>query len=508
MNRAHLYGLAGALTAIGLALFLYKLFVFGFPLWPEARTDVWRVEVQIRFEADGGPVKAELFLPVRTEPFIVVDQGFVSPGYGVTTERERGAGMRAVYSIQDAKGPQTIYYRAVVQHGRESTVMERDPRPPASPPEFKDDAERVAVQSIVSASAKQAADPATLVALLVKRLREARPGDEAAFLLGRQPTQTRLVNTAVTLLRAAGVPAREVNGLVLAPERRHARFQHWIEYYAAGRWQSYIPSDPTVEARRYILSWWRGPGAFIRLTGGTVLEHTITTSRSFEHAIRSALNRQKELEKRLVEFSLFGLPLQAQSLFRTILVVPVGILLLVVLRNVVGVKTFGTFMPVLIALAFRQTGLLWGCLFFSVVVALGLAVRFYLERLKLLLVPRLACVVIVVILLLAMLTVLSFKLGFDRGLSIGLFPIVILTMTIERMTVVWEERGGGEALQQAAGSVAVGALCYLVMRVPVVEHLAFVFPELLLVVLAGTLLLGRYSGYRLTELYRFRVLAR
>jgi hypothetical protein len=41
-----------------------------------------------------------------------------------------------------------------------------------------------------------------------------------------------------------------------------------------------------------------------------------------------------------------------------------------------------------------------------------------------------------------------------------------------------------------------------------VAHLVFVFPELLLMVLAVTLLLGRYSGYRLFELFRFRVLAR
>jgi hypothetical protein len=34
----------------------------------------------------------------------------------------------------------------------------------------------------------------------------------------------------------------------------------------------------------------------------------------------------------------------------------------------------------------------------------------------------------------------------------------------------------------------------------------FVFPELLLVTLAATLLLGRYTGYRLTELARFRAL--
>ena len=98
------------------------------------------------------------------------------------------------------------------------------------------------------------------------------------------------------------------------------------------------------------------------------------------------------------------------------MVIPVGILILVVLRNIVGVKTFGTFMPVLIALAFRQTGLVWGIAFFSLVVAIGLAARFYLEQLKLLLVPRLACIVIVVILAIAMLTVLSFRLGLESDI--------------------------------------------------------------------------------------------
>jgi hypothetical protein len=508
VKRAHLYGLAGGLMLLALALFLYKVIVFGFPLRPEARTEVWRVEVQIRFEADGGPVKAELFIPARTEPFVVVDQSFVSPGYGITTERERGQGIRAAYSILEARGLQALYYRAVVQPGREAAAAERDPKPPAPSAEFASEAEHAAARAIVDTLLRQSADPRTLAGLIVKRLREARPTDEASFLLGRQPSQQRFAATAVQLLRAAGVPARVVNGVALAPERRDARFQHWIEYYGDGRWRPYPLSDPALDAPALHLPWWRGTEPFVRLSGGSGLSHTITTSRSYEHAIRTALNQQRERERKLIEFSLFGLPLQAQALFRTILVIPVGILLLVLLRNVVGVKTFGTFMPVLIALAFRQTGLVWGLVFFSIVVALGLAVRFYFERLKLLLVPRLASVVIVVILLLAGLAVISYRLGFERGLSVGIFPIVILTMTIERMTVVWEERGAGEALQQALGSVAVGALCYLLMNLAVVEHYAFVFPELLLVVLAATLLLGRYSGYRLTEVVRFRVLAK
>jgi hypothetical protein len=75
------------------------------------------------------------------------------------------------------------------------------------------------------------------------------------------------------------------------------------------------------------------------------------------------------------------------------------------------------------------------------------------------------------------------------------------------MSVVWEERGATEAIQQGLGSLLVAILSYAVMDLELIRHLVFVFPELLLVVLAATILLGRYSGYRLLELYRFRELA-
>jgi hypothetical protein len=163
-------------------------------------------------------------------------------------------------------------------------------------------------------------------------------------------------------------------------------------------------------------------------------------------------------------------------------------------------------MPVLIALAFRETRLLWGVSLFVLVVGLGLSIRLYLEHLKLLLVPRLASVLTVVVLVMVALSLLTHKLGLERGLSVALFPMVILTMTIERMSVVWEELGTREALQQGAGSLLAASLAYLVISAGQVEHWVFVFPELLLLLLAGTILLGRYTGYRLLELRRFKAL--
>lgn len=199
------------------------------------------------------------------------------------------------------------------------------------------------------------------------------------------------------------------------------------------------------------------------------------------------------------------LPVQTQNIYRILLMIPVGALLIVLLRNVVGVKTFGTFMPILIALAFRETELLWGLILFTSLISLGLLFRFYLEYLKLLLVPRLASVLIIVIMLMLAISVISYKLGFERGLSLALFPMVIITMSIERMSLVWEELGSTEAIKQGIGTLAVAALGYLLMSSHYIGHLVFTFPELLLIILAATLLLGRYTGYRLTELWRFRM---
>ena len=210
----------------------------------------------------------------------------------------------------------------------------------------------------------------------------------------------------------------------------------------------------------------------------------------------------------LLESSLFSLPPHTQNVYRVLLTVPLGALLIVLIRNVVGFRTFGTFMPVLIALAFRETGLVWGVGLFVLILALGLAVRFYLETLQLLLVPRLAAVLICVVLLMALLSVAGQRLGLYQGLAVALFPMVILTLTVERMALTWEELGAAEALRQAAGSLVVAVLGYGVMSSIWLNHLVFVFPESLLLVLAAVLLLGRYTGYRLTELWRFRAVWR
>ena len=72
------------------------------------------------------------------------------------------------------------------------------------------------------------------------------------------------------------------------------------------------------------------------------------------------------------------------------------------------------------------------------------------------------------------------------------------------MSMLWDEEGAVAALLQAGGSLAAALIAYLVMRLQTVDYWAQYFPELLLLLLAGVLLIGRYTGYRLSELFRFK----
>jgi hypothetical protein len=210
----------------------------------------------------------------------------------------------------------------------------------------------------------------------------------------------------------------------------------------------------------------------------------------------------------LLRFSLLQLPVTAQDTYKILLTVPIGAFIILLLRNFIGLKTFGTFMPVLIALAFRETHVAWGLSLFVIIVALGLLVRFYFAQLRLLLVPRLSAILTVVIFLMICISVISQNLGLDKGLSVALFPMVILTMTIERMCIVWDERGPSEALKSGLGSLLAALIAYSAMTNNEIQYLMFAFPELLFVVLSVILWFGQYRGYRLLELMRFKSLTK
>ncbi|WP_202816278.1 inactive transglutaminase family protein [Immundisolibacter cernigliae] len=493
------------LVTAGGSLFLYKWLDLGVPIKADNAIGAWTVEARIRFSAQSGkPVKVRFAVPLRPPGFALLDETFVSSGYGLSTAVQDGD-REALWAIRRARGEQELYYQAVVYPARD-TAQSTGSRPPSvEPPQFSD-AQAAVVASLVEQIRAHSADIATFAVETLQRL-GARDNSDINLLLTGDDSPQRRAEVAAGILATANIAARPVYGFQLQKEGRRLPLLTRLEVHNGERWLSLDPLSGAQGQPDDFLVWSRGKPPLRDSDGVRHLRLEFSAAENTYEALAAARQRAAERGSLALQFSLLSLPVQMQMVYRVVLTMPLGALIIVLLRNVVGIKAFGTFAPILIALAFRETRLLNGILLFTGIVALGLGARFYMERLKLLLVPRLASVLTVVVLMMAMLSVLTYQLGIGAGLSVALFPMVILTMTIERMSIGWEEAGPREALQQAGGSLLAASLAYLVMTERQVQHLVFMFPELLLIVLAITLAMGRYTGYRLTELRRFKALA-
>jgi len=90
---------------------------------------------------------------------------------------------------------------------------------------------------------------------------------------------------------------------------------------------------------------------------------------------------------------------------------------------------------------------------------------------------------------------------------VGAFPFVIMTMIVERISVSLEEEGWRNTLSRIGTTLLSVYLTYMVVQARSLQTFLLVYPEFLIVILGLLIAVGKYTGYRLTELIRFRELA-
>lgn len=506
-NSQHAAILAVLLIALGLGIFWYKAMHVGLPLMADVDSDIWTVEARVSFRGDGRPVKASMRIPNKPPGFGILNENFVSRGYGLTTMEDQ-SNREAQWARRSARGPQALYYRVSVYRDSTERGNRATPEPPPVP--ILEEPQASALQELVANVSERSADVATFTGEMLRRLNNARDDDAIGLFIDDGAGIGELVRVAQLLLAGAQIPSQVGHGIELRGEPHFAAMLTWLEVFDGRRWLYFEPRSGEQFSPENRLTWYYGTGSLVLVDGAGVgdIDSELFVRRDVVDALTVAEQRASAMGSHTVDFSVFSLPIRTQAVYAVLLMIPVGALVMVFMRNVIGVPTFGTFTPILIALAFRETRLLYGVILFSLVVALGLTVRFYLEKLRLLLVPRLAAVLTVVVIIMLAISIIGHQLDIETGLSIALFPMVILTMVIERMSIVWDERGPSAAMTEGLGSLLVAMLAYLAMSIDRVEHLVFVFPELLLVILGICLLMGRYTGYRLTELARFAALSR
>jgi hypothetical protein len=316
--------------------------------------------------------------------------------------------------------------------------------------------------------------------------------------------QSRLL---VALCRNRGIPARLVTGLTLA--RRHEQTAHvWMEAWVGADHDAYwMPMCPFNHFCGKV------PPTYLVFGFGDIAMARGHNVRDLDYAClveqrRSAKElagaRPSALEQFFARTSLYALPPAESRLVEFLLLLPIAALIICIFRNIIGLQSFGTFAPALIGLAFRTLESLPGILVFVSIVLIGWGMRRLLDRYHLLQVPRTAFLLtlVVIVLITGILAANYQELAATRYVS--LFPIIILTGMIERFWTLEAEDGTTSSFKTLLGTMVIAASISLFVSIrAVVAHMVH-FPETLGLIMACQLLIGRYTGYRLSELFRFR----
>ena len=312
----------------------------------------------------------------------------------------------------------------------------------------------------------------------------------------------------IDLLAVKGIPARMARGVRLEEGKQAAEADLMLEAYDGYKWRLYDIHTGKAGLPKNFIVFQRGGKSLLDVQGGVDSKVRFSVLKSVTSSFKLASHRASNNYIKMFDYSIYGLPLLEQNTLKWLMVFPLGILVVALMRNVVGIPTMGTFTPMLIAMSLVKTGFWPGFVCFSVIIAIGLLLRAILSKLNLLLVPRISAVVIFVILIMQFMTIIGYRLEWQIASSAVFFPIIITAWIIERASITWEEDGASNATKEIIYSMITAIATYFVISNESVRHITFAFDEINLVILFIVMLLGTYTGYRLTELKRFTPLAK
>lgn len=188
-----------------------------------------------------------------------------------------------------------------------------------------------------------------------------------------------------------------------------------------------------------------------------------------------------------------------------LLLLPVVATIIAFSRQIIGIRGFGIYTPLIITFAFLATGLKYGLAFFMTILLVGTLARLVAKKFRLLYLSRMAIVLTVVAL--AILAVFWAGAYTNRSglITASVFAILIMITLVEKFVAAQIERGARGAIILTSETLILSIICYWLISWPLLQRITFNYPFWVIsITILINIFLGKWTGLRLSEFFRFR----
>ncbi len=197
-----------------------------------------------------------------------------------------------------------------------------------------------------------------------------------------------------------------------------------------------------------------------------------------------------------------GVPLDTLVL---VLILPIIVTMIAFFRQVIGIKAFGIYTPAIITFAFLATNeIKYGITIFVTVILVGTVTRYLLKKARLLYLPRVAIMITIVGFSILFLLFIGGTWNRTGLASVSIFPILIMITLVEKFIAVQIEKGNRAAIILSLETLFISIIGYYIASWPQLIKVILNYPWISLLTIPVNILLGKWTGLRLSEYFRFR----
>jgi len=187
------------------------------------------------------------------------------------------------------------------------------------------------------------------------------------------------------------------------------------------------------------------------------------------------------------------------------LMLPIAATVIAFARQILGIKAFGLYIPLITTLAFLATGIKYGVFLFIIIVVVGTLLRYVLRKTRLPYLPRMTLTLIMIILSIYILFILAIYLEKTGFIQVSIFPVLILIVLSEKFIATQIRLGNKTAIILTLETLILSIICYYLITWSALQQFALLYP---IIIIGGAIilniLLGRWTNLRLTEFFRFK----
>jgi hypothetical protein len=172
-------------------------------------------------------------------------------------------------------------------------------------------------------------------------------------------------------------------------------------------------------------------------------------------------------------------------------------------RVVIGLPTLDMLVPIALAFALVAVGITVGLLVLAAILIASYLSKVSLSKMRIMFYPKRSLAMIFLALAVFGALTLGVVLEFEQILSVSIFPILVLMLLGDMIVSVQLHKSSAETFVITGTTIFIGLVGYLTATSSTIQNMVILYPEIILLVIPANIIVGRYFGLRVLEVFRF-----